>query len=283
LAECQEKCDVGGVKRAQRGVKAAREPVKAVREPVKAAGEPVKAVREPVKAVRERIGAVLAARDGARRRRPPELARQEILDAAERVFARAHPERVGLKEVGREAGVSHALVTHYFGTYGGLIEATLDRRIRALRARMMTRMGEAGALARPGELLGMLFDALEDPVHLRLMKWMVAHERESAAQTLALQERGVSLIARQVAEALVASPSAAMVATIERALVTAVAAAFGWAMSKGPLAASIGREPTRLLQDEVRGTLAGMVQMYLRTAIGPLVPGGLPGIDEDLE
>jgi AcrR family transcriptional regulator len=218
-----------------------------------------------------------------RRRRPPELARQEILDAAERVFARAHPERVGLKEVGREAGVSHALVTHYFGTYAGLIEATLDRRIRALRARMTARMSEAGALARPGELLGMLFDALEDPVHLRLMKWMVANERESAAQTLALQEKGVSQIARQVAEALVPAPPAAMIATIERALVTAVAAAFGWAMSKVPLAASIGREPTRRLQDEVRGTLAGMVQLYLREAIGPLVPGGLPGGGEEVD
>ncbi|HSN26113.1 MAG TPA: TetR/AcrR family transcriptional regulator [Kofleriaceae bacterium] len=229
-----------------------------------------------------RLGArvVRVARRVARRRRAPELARQEILDAAERVFTRAHPERVGLKEVGREAGVSHALVTHYFGTYAGLIEATLDRRIRALRARMTARMGEAGALARPGELLGMLFDALEDPVHLRMMKWMVANERESAAQTLALQEKGVSQIARQVAEALVATPSPAMIATIERALVTAVAAAFGWAMSKGPLAASIGREPTRLLQDEVRGTLAGMVQLYLRAAIGPLVPGGLPGVGD---
>ena len=51
-----------------------------------------------------------------RRRRPPELARQEIVDAAERVFAASQPDQVGLKEVAREAGVSHALITHYFGT-----------------------------------------------------------------------------------------------------------------------------------------------------------------------
>src|SRR6185312_12580404 len=49
-----------------------------------------------------------------RRRRAPETARQEILDAAERVFARLHPDEAGLKVVGREAGVSHALITHYF-------------------------------------------------------------------------------------------------------------------------------------------------------------------------
>src|SRR3954471_12204001 len=121
-----------------------------------------------------------------RRRRTPDEARLEILDAAERVFTESQPDRVGLKEVAREAGVSHALITHYFGTYAGLIEAALERRIRALRERMTTRMFEAGALARPGELLGMLFDALDDPVHLRLMKWMVANERQTAAQTLAL-------------------------------------------------------------------------------------------------
>jgi AcrR family transcriptional regulator len=212
----------------------------------------------------------------SRRRRAPEVARQEILDAAERVFAEHQPDRVGLKEVAREAGVSHALITHYFGTYAGLIEAALERRIRVLRERMTSRMRESGALARPGELLGMLFDALDDPVHLRLMKWMVANERQTAAHALALQERGVQLIARQVAEALVPQPPAVMIVTIERALVTAVAAAFGWAMSKVPLAASIGREPTTMLQDEIRGTLAGMVQSYLTMTIGPLIPGGLP-------
>src|SRR5260221_14507830 len=57
-----------------------------------------------------------------RRRRTPEVARQELLDAAERVFTEFHPDQVGLKQVAREAGVSHALITHYFGTYGGVIE-----------------------------------------------------------------------------------------------------------------------------------------------------------------
>lgn len=215
------------------------------------------------------------ARRVARRRRAPETARQEILDAAERVFAAFHPDRVGLKEVAREAGVSHALITHYFGTYAGLVEAALERRIRALRARMMARMLEAGALARPGELLGILFDALDDPVHLRLMKWMIANERQTSAHALALQERGVQLIARQVAEALVPTPSETMIVTIELALVTAVSAAFGWAMSKVPLAASIGRPATPALQAGIRATLAGMVQTYLRATIGPMIPGGL--------
>src|SRR6185503_18656066 len=85
-----------------------------------------------------------------RRRRSPEIARQEILDAAERVFTAFQPDQVGLKEVAREAGVSHALITHYFGTYAGLIEAALERRLRTLRETTLNRLREAGALSRPG-------------------------------------------------------------------------------------------------------------------------------------
>ena len=66
-------------------------------------------------------------------RRTPEAARDEILAAAERVFTDALPDSVGLKDVAREAGVSHPLVSHYFGTYEGLVDATLERRLLKLR------------------------------------------------------------------------------------------------------------------------------------------------------
>ena len=65
-------------------------------------------------------------------RRSPDEARTLILDAADRVFAKKLPDAVGLKDVAREAGVSHALVTHYFGTYDGLVEATLERRFHQM-------------------------------------------------------------------------------------------------------------------------------------------------------
>ena len=96
----------------------------------------------------------------ARRRRTPEVAREELLDAAERVFGEFQPDQVGLKDVAGEAGVSHALITHYFGSFAGLIEATLERRVRALREQLLARLEQAGGLARPAEMLGMLFSAL---------------------------------------------------------------------------------------------------------------------------
>ena len=202
-----------------------------------------------------------------RRRRSPELARQEILDAAERVFARFQPDQVGLKEVAREAGVSHALITHYFGTYAGLIEAALERRLRALREAALSRLREAGALSRPGELLGLMFDALEDPVHLRLMRWLLASERPAAATAFGLHDRGLATIAGQVARALDAQPSAALVREVELTLLTAVSAAYGYALAKHALVGALGREPSSELDVQVRDTLAVMVHAHLRAAL----------------
>jgi AcrR family transcriptional regulator len=203
-----------------------------------------------------------------RRRRAPEVARQEILDAAERVFVEFQPDQVGLKDVAREAGVSHALITHYFGTYAGLIEAALERRIRTLREGMLERLRAAGALSRPGELLEILFRALEDPIHLRLTRWMLASERPSAAHAFALRDHGLTLVAHQVAATLEARPSRELIAKLELALATAVAAAYGYAIGKYALAGALGREVSRELDAEIQRTLGDMLQAYLRADPG---------------
>lgn len=209
------------------------------------------------------------ARRVARRRRAPEDSRQLLLDAAERVFQTENPGDVGLKEIAHEAGVSHALITHYFGTYAGLVEATLERRLAALRERVRVRLAEPGALARPDELLGILFQALEDPVHLRLMKWLAASDRPSAMHAFALQHRGLAFVARHVAAAVRPEPPRELIAAIEVALVTAAAAAIGYAVGKPALAGAIGREPGPELDADVRRTLGAMLRSYLREAIEP--------------
>jgi AcrR family transcriptional regulator len=199
-----------------------------------------------------------------RRRRSPELARQEILDAAERVFAQFQPDQVGLKEVAREAGVSHALITHYFGTYAGLLEAALQRRSRALREATLARLREPEAVERPADLLELLFRTLQDPVHLRLMRWMLASERPAASHAFALQERGLAVLADQIVRALGPEPDPVLLRNVEITLLTAVSAAYGYALAKHTLAPALGREPSPELDDEVRHTLATMVQAQIR-------------------
>jgi AcrR family transcriptional regulator len=205
-----------------------------------------------------------------RRRRSPEVARQELLDAAERVFLEFAPEQVGLKEIAREAGVSHALITHYFGTYAGLIEATLQRRLNALRETMVARLGEAGALTRPDELLAILFTTFEDPIHLRLMKWMVSMERANAMHAIAMQHQGLQVVARQIAHAVRPDPSADAIETIEVTLMTSVAAALGYAIAKYALAGAAGKQVGLALDERVRKTLAAMVRSYLTEQLGPM-------------
>jgi len=206
-----------------------------------------------------------ATRRGVRRRRAPEVAQQELLDAAERVFARAHPDHVGLKDVARDAGVSHGLIIHYFGSYAGLVEASFERKVRALRERILARLQTATALL-PGELLQMLFQALEDPVFLRLTRWMFASERP-AAGNLAMRDQGLAVIARHIAGALESRPSHELVQQLELMLLCAVSAAYGYAMGKYALAAALGRKVSPELDDQMRQTLTEMIQSHLRNVL----------------
>ena len=102
-----------------------------------------------------------------------------------------------------------------------------------------------------------------------LMKWVAASGSEEAVHAFALQHRGLSVVAHQVASAVHPSPTLEMVSTLELALVTAVAAATGYAVSKAALAGAIGRDPSTALDGAVRRTLAAMLQSYLRDAMGP--------------
>jgi AcrR family transcriptional regulator len=208
-----------------------------------------------------------------RRRRTPELAREEILDAAERVFTHARPDEVGLKDVARSAGISHALITHYFGTYAGLVAATLVRRTRRMRGRILAALREIGSLRRPGELLGMLFATLDDPVHVRLLKWHVANG--AAIGALALEDRGIALIAHEVAGALDPHPNhggARTLETVELALLAVVASAYGFAMMQAPLADAIGRAEDAELSGRLQQTLVAMLASYLRDELGLQLP-----------
>lgn len=213
-----------------------------------------------------RVGAIVR---GVRRRRDPEVARQELLDAAERVFADVSPEQAGLKVVAREAGVSHALITHYFGTYTGLVEATLERRIRALRAQSLQTVQSAPPSTLASALLDVLFDALADPVHVRLIKWVIASDRPGAHHAMALQERGLQIAARQLASAVMPGAPPAAIEMLELAMATAIAAAYGYALARFPIAGSLGREPSAALDRGIRATLARMLQVYLEGELAP--------------
>jgi len=67
-----------------------------------------------------------------RTRLDPEIRREQIVEAAERVLKGRDPGDVTFEEIAEEAGVSRALVYNYFGDKGGLIAAVYLRSLRRL-------------------------------------------------------------------------------------------------------------------------------------------------------
>ncbi len=203
-----------------------------------------------------------------RRRRDPETARAEILDAAERVLATQPPSAVGLKEVAEAAGVSHGLVSHYFGTYVELVEEVLLRRHRQIRTAALARFAErADVEIDENALLDALFRALDDPLYVRLSLWSLAAERPSGSPSLLFREQGM----RQFAEAAVAHvrltrPEKDPVALRERmelALVIANASAYGFVIARDAWMGALGRAPSPAFEEALRRGLGSMLRRFL--------------------
>ncbi|MEZ4364074.1 MAG: TetR/AcrR family transcriptional regulator [Kofleriaceae bacterium] len=200
-----------------------------------------------------------------RKRRAPAEARQQIVEAAVRVFRHHHPDEVGLKEIAREAGVSHALITHYFGSYAGLLDAALESRVTALREHIAQRLSELG-IERPGELISTLFEALEDPVHKRLWTWAVATERQAAQDFFALRQQGLRQIAEKLAGGVALAAgcdAAALQVEVERMLVITVAAAYGYSVGKQALVGSLGRAASRDFDRALQESLGRMIREHM--------------------
>jgi TetR/AcrR family transcriptional regulator, repressor for neighboring sulfatase len=78
------------------------------------------------------------AHDSAARRvrRTAEEARRVILDAAEARVSHAGPAGLRLQDVAADAGLSHPVILHHFGSRDGLLRALNERILEDLRARL---------------------------------------------------------------------------------------------------------------------------------------------------
>ena len=69
---------------------------------------------------------------------PTHNSRDQILDAAERLFAAQGFARTTIKDIGREAGVNSALLYYYFADKDQLYREVLRRFVSRLVARTMS-------------------------------------------------------------------------------------------------------------------------------------------------
>lgn len=187
--------------------------------------------------------------------------RERILDAAERVFARFVPDEVGLREIADEAEVSHGLVTHYFGTYAALIEATLARRLAAARDAMFARLavGQFGPDDLP--LMDGLAELVKDPLTLRLLSWAMMSGRARSPQLLG--DRGLRMVvdsvqARLEALGLPVPPRE----RIEFSVIAAISLALGFAIAGDAMYGAMGGT-SPFDRDAVFAEIKVMVKRYV--------------------
>ena len=197
-------------------------------------------------------------------RRAPEEARALILAAAEHLFAEKSPDVVGLKDVARAGGVSHALVSHYFGTYDALVEAVLERRINAFREHVFAELVAAKEGAPVRELLDRLWAVAKDPVTLRVGAWALLSGRMNSDDFFAGRVQGLRLIADAV-ERLAARDRRKRVprGDIEFVLMAGAALTYGYAIMRVPLQAGLGRPISPDADADFRARVAELLERYL--------------------
>lgn len=105
-------------------------------------------------------------------RRTAEDARTAILDATERRLVEHGPNGIRLQEVAADVGVSHPTILHHFGSREHLVEAVIERRIRAMNQEVILALLSARA-ADEGSTAIALFDSLHESLatggHARVM------------------------------------------------------------------------------------------------------------------
>ncbi|MBX3191994.1 MAG: TetR/AcrR family transcriptional regulator [Labilithrix sp.] len=199
-------------------------------------------------------------------RRTPEEARTHILDAADRVFAEHLPDVVGLKEIAREAGVSHALVTHYFKTYDGLVEAALERRIVRLRDALIVELAPAFTSERPPSTKDLLAAYRRtigmnaaDPVTTRLMIWAMMGGRAKHGSFFVHRLQGLKLLA----DALEKSSPTASREDLEFCIVASMAITTVWRLGAPMLSGALGRHDSPPFEGTFEERTAEMIDAYL--------------------
>lgn len=199
-----------------------------------------------------------------RRRRRPEEAREAILTAADRLLATHGPEEVGLALVAREVGVTHGLVTHYFGTFAGLVREVFVRRNRLAAATVLEQLVAVRAGGDPSALVRFAIDYVSDEVRARLFLWLRLNDPGGGGagrpEGGGLLRVLVDVLERDL-PALVAPsgrppPSRA---SIEELVLLTLAAGHGYAIGKHAWLHGLGREVDAAADEAFRRTLARAV------------------------
>lgn len=199
-----------------------------------------------------------------RARRRPEVARALILEAAKEELSEKGPDAAGLKGIARRAGVSHALVSHYFGTFDQLVEAALEDHVAGVRRGFIDRLTELSS-AGVDALIDFYFEALADPMYGRLAAWAVLAGRLEAADFFPRRQQGMKLVAdaieaRYAAEGI---PQPFSREDLEMMMVLVSSAGFGYSIGRDVFWESLGHPPGTERDEWFREQLGRLIRRMM--------------------
>jgi AcrR family transcriptional regulator len=116
-------------------------------------------------------------------RRTAEDARTAILDATERRLVEHGPNGIRLQEVAADVGMSHPTILHHFGSREHLVEAAIERRVRAMNQEVILALLSAST-ANKGSTAISLFESLHQSLaggHARVMAFCALEGRTTVA------------------------------------------------------------------------------------------------------
>lgn len=198
-----------------------------------------------------------------RKRRSPDEARRTILRAAQKLLAEHGPDGVGLKDVAREASVSHALVSHYFGTYESLVDAALEDHLTSQRLEGIQRMMRSEP--HPAAWLDIAFEQLAHPLSGRLLIWAMLTGRLEREDFVVLRDRGLQQVADLLDVYLRAAGKQTDRDTLERGVLIGFCAAIGYSLGRNALWGSLGKRASAEKDEAFRAQLASMLLSAMPT------------------
>jgi AcrR family transcriptional regulator len=194
-------------------------------------------------------------------RRTPEEAKRLILETAQVLVARTGPQGLRLQDIAAEAGISHPLILHHFGSRAGLMRALTRKAAAELKDRLVTAMTQPEYTI--GQQLDQVFDAFRGGLAQRLA-WLAAEDPDGgpANNAMILREIADTLHARRVAAA---APGATIARDDTEWLIHLVAtSAFGEAMYGAQLRRSAGIEGGEESARQFRTWFAALIRGHGR-------------------
>lgn len=114
-------------------------------------------------------------------RRSAEQAQAIILDAAESHLRARGPDRLRLKELAAEIGVSHPAILHHFGSRTALVKAVFARMTERLQGQITESLATEFDPAESGAtLLEAVFRTLADRGNARMFAWLYLAREDGA-------------------------------------------------------------------------------------------------------